>query len=165
VATWRLLFGAVAVAAFLVAIMPTTIREIPVQAASAKWPMATATVTQSDVGRKKTGLLFRYRYPAGGRTYEASERRIVGMTGYYLLENKADFVAKHPIGSTLVIWYNPADPWVATIAPGLSVWDVAAPGAFFIGLAISTGIALLKVWARIKSRVGSKSEQTPDRHL
>lgn len=161
-ATWRLLFGIVACVAFLVVVMRGTLREIPLQAASAKWPTTAATIIQCEVRKRRAkldDLLFRCHYAVGGRSYEASQRRIVTMTAYDLFENPADFAANHPVGSTLSVWYDPADPSAVTIAPGLSAWDLAGPAVLFLVAGVGALMMLAEVIRRTRRRAPQSDRQ------
>jgi hypothetical protein len=127
-----------------------------------KWPRATATVTSAELLRQTAPTLHRidghatedswnnfhvlYRYTVGGRKYVAG-----GVEPYDLgMQNSAGAAkmrARHPVGSTAEIVYDPNDPGIAYLEPG--------PSSFALVLAaIGAVVALSGWWVRTRAAQG-----------
>jgi len=80
------------------------------------WPTATATVTESSiVGNRVNDPLIRYTYSVGGVEYTGSTKmRAPGFGGKNKRLEVAEEVTEHnPVGSSLEVHYDPADPSVS----------------------------------------------------
>ncbi len=128
------------------------------QQASARWPTATGTITQSSVeteveqeeddrGRERSELVYRvalqFAYRVGAREFHSTHWNW-GWTALHSDRSRAEeVVAKYPVGRQVTVYYDPAQPETAVLEPANKV-GVAAP--LLVGLfLIPAGLVFL--WA------------------
>ncbi len=107
--------------------------------ASLSWPTVPGTVRASDVlttyhdhTRYDRGSVL-YQYVVGGTTYwsDTVSLSAVGVAGD--LQRARETVSRHPVGSEVVVYYDPDDPEAAVLAPGVAAFSgmTLAIGIFF----------------------------------
>jgi hypothetical protein len=84
----------------------------------------TGVITQSEVRDYSDvdgpiSFAIRYTYVVDGSTYESRRYKYVVSSS----DNRAEIVASHPIGSKVIVYFNPQDPTDAVLVPGLNVTD------------------------------------------
>lgn len=112
--------------------------------ASAGWPAVSGQITSSSVshstdseGADSYTPSVGYRYVVNDQQYTGSRIKF-GETSYNK-ESEADaVVARYPAGTTVPIYYNPADPATAVLEPGVTSGSYVflAVGACFIVLSL-----------------------------
>lgn len=124
---------------------------------SASWPHAEGQILEVDLTHyqgPKTGhthaAWVRYRYTVGGRAYEAER---VQFPPIQESGPEADALARaqaaFPVGSKHDVFYDPGDPALACLIPGISpllLWGMLAV------LGVTTGIAGWCVWRFLRRR-------------
>ena len=93
--------------------------------ASINWPTITASVNSSDIEAKSggNGLTFyspkiEYQYTINNRAYKSSTFTFMGTSG--LTKNYAEkYASKYPSGSEIQVHYNPRNPEISVIIPGV----------------------------------------------
>ena len=122
--------------------------ELPAARASREWPAADGTITRSAIvlkskGRKRHRI--RYEYEVGGQLYES--KRIAFMDRVFG-GNASDRYRRYPNGSTVDVYYDPDDPSLAVIEPGVRL--IGFVGAILIG-AVFTPIGIWGLRASYRS--------------
>jgi hypothetical protein len=94
------------------------------QIESRHYPAAAGQVTRSEVkthrgskGGPSYEAIVKYRFQVGGQSFTASRLRYGQNASDY--NSAASMVTAHPEGSTVQVFYNPADPRDALLSPGL----------------------------------------------
>jgi hypothetical protein len=136
-------------------------RSIARARASTSWPVVEAMVTRSDVFTRKSTSTGRnqavsatmyehypavwYEYEVQGQRYRS--KRIIFFRTNYTRSDAEVAVARYPIGRPVTAHFNPANPKVAVLEPGLGAnaghyHKGYAAAAFFagIGLLIAFGV-------------------------
>ncbi len=106
-------------------------------AEAADWPTTSATILSatveqreserynSDTHARTTVIMheakLRYGYDVGGQAYE-NDRINFGYSGDSDPRYAHDYIAAHPVGSTMIVSYNPVDPSDSLLAPGFD-WN------------------------------------------
>ena len=125
-----------------------------------RWPRAQATIVDANVrlhtalsansldGRPDqwTSFLVHYIYKGGGHDYWSGrvEPYDFGMQNSAGAKRMGD---RHPVGSTVLVAYNPRDPSIAYLEPGPSSFALALTG-------IGSVIGLSGIWIRSLARRG-----------
>lgn len=118
--------------------------------AARRWPVAAGEVISSSlVEEDNDGTIYYhptivYRYPVGGKTYEASRLAIGATITGYQRKNKAEEVtARYPVGSSLQVHYHPQKPeeavleFTSTSGPTLTMLAIVLlvlAAAIFLGV-------------------------------
>ena len=89
--------------------------------ASTQWPAVQGEILQSESRcdiDSSWELLIRYRYCVHGREYEASTLTFAG----YAAKRRAveAYVARYPVGTMVPVHYDPNEPEVAVLEPGVN---------------------------------------------
>jgi hypothetical protein len=90
---------------------------------SNQWPSVDGVVEESKPSSEERDLLpyIQFKYSVGEVTY----RRTMEFSGDITPteEFAASYVQKYPVGTNVQVYYNPANPGVATLEPGLAKGD------------------------------------------
>ena len=83
------------------------------------WPVAPGVVTESSLyggrkGNSKKARIF-YRYAVNGQTYRGD----VVSFGRLFLDDQSEWVARYPQSAMVDVHYDPQDPGVSVLEPGL----------------------------------------------
>jgi hypothetical protein len=98
---------------------------------SMSWPSARGTVLKSEYAKHSTLMgpkmlsisylvLMKYGYSVGGHPYTSDRTAVWGVTG--LQPSAREFVAAHPVGSGITVYYNPSRPERAVLVRMPSHW-------------------------------------------
>lgn len=121
------------------------IRHLILGRTSERWPVANGRITESRMKGSKTAEgemewqpVVRYEYAVSGRTYTGNR------IGYHLqggtrASSTAITVSQYPVGSSVVVHYNPASPAKSVLEPGLSPLN-------WLFLCISVFLASAFIW-------------------
>jgi Protein of unknown function (DUF3592) len=134
-----------------VALSINTVRQLKQAQASNKWPSISGSITSAFVdvetktervqnsGRKhsyrtRTRTTYtpkiQFAYAVGGASYSSDQRVIGGNAGFGSREAADGVIEKYPLGRTVTVYYDPADPKDGVLEPGVSgalvPWLVAA---------------------------------------
>ena len=108
-------------------------------AQSAAWPAVSGHVVASRVGTDHDGdeaAHIKYRYQVGGQEHESDQVSYkVGSAKSRTLA--ADLVARYPVGKSVDVYYDPADPARAVLERGPSKAWLALVGVGVIFLAVA----------------------------
>ena len=152
---WRLAgFALLAVA--LVVLPLLSARQLHNAVVSPAWPQTEGRVTHSMVDRERRGseeygaeLHVWYTYQVDGQSYRGTVvtfgRNRVGEA------HMRAVAARYPVGATVRPYYDPADPSVAVLEPGLDApgfWNATAAFLFFEGFFILPACGFCFVAAR-----------------
>jgi hypothetical protein len=91
----------------------------------------------AEEGGPKFAAVFRYAYDVRGRTYESDQVSFGASPGATATDPQEArrWVERHPAGSEVEVWYDPADPRRAVLVRGVSSAQV--------GLGVILGLALV----------------------
>lgn len=102
------------------------ILQLPMAAASLSWPTVEGSILSSEVyeqccGEYSEGWFPKvsYRYSVAGKEYISDKVEFVSMgdgnTSYFALQ----VIRRYPVGKQVKVYYNPLDPDVAVLEPGI----------------------------------------------
>jgi hypothetical protein len=97
-------------------------KAVALRQAAGRWSMVPATITAADVqvvARQGTSYwvpLVRYRYSVGGKQFEG-ERIRFGFIGTQSRAAAEKLIAGHPVGSMVMLRYDPHDPTESVLDP------------------------------------------------
>ena len=136
---------------------------------TARWPSVSGRVVASEVSTAvvKTGPVrrftpvanIRYTYSVEGQRYECEGGRVVPMLHFRPEGTPEELVARYPVGSSVTVFYNPADPADALLTPEpaddarrfIRSLTVLGPFVGFLGL-------LMVAIGAMHLRAGSRAE-------
>lgn len=98
---------------------------------SPSWPTAPAVVAASEtrVSKQMYTADLRFRYQVNGTDYQ-TDLIYVGQTAGSGDASEAELRRlRYPLGARLTVYYDPAEPWVATVHPGFQADVLWLPGA------------------------------------
>ena len=131
--TWG--FGVAGVAALLGAAWTLYVGHV-----TTSWPQVEGEVVdghiQRDVNTEGDAHFepqLRYRYVVGDVAYEGERIERFGV-GYSARSDASDVLAAHPVGSTLPVYYDPAEPESAVLEPGVQPLVPIGLGVFAVML-------------------------------
>ncbi|MEO7651993.1 MAG: DUF3592 domain-containing protein, partial [Bryobacteraceae bacterium] len=123
--------------------------------ASTRWPLAPGLITygRQDVSTSVTkdsdreesrtpiyGTQLVYEYEVGGRKHFNNVRAFGALAGSSDADRASSITERYPLGKKVDVAYNPADPDVAVLEPGINneaYWLPGAGAAFLLfGLAV-----------------------------
>jgi hypothetical protein len=114
---------------FIFAFDGTITRGAFTQFESGHYPVATGTVTRSDLkistsskGGTSYSAVIEYQFKVGERTFFGERWRALNPPGGYPVTSA--LVAANPAGSTIEVYYNPGDPADSLLLPGLDGRDL-----------------------------------------
>ena len=97
--------------------------------ATAKWPSVTGRIVTSEVdrGMSRTGRTWRYgdianiryAYTVNGQRYECEQLRMFPML-HSSDGTPSELVARYPAGTSVTVYYDPANPGDALLTPGVA---------------------------------------------
>jgi hypothetical protein len=109
------------------------------------WPTIEARVTSSNLDEDSDGQFsvdVTYSYAVGDETYTRTENLTVWLP---TRENAESVLRQHPVGGMVEVRYNPSQPRVAVLRPGISawlwLWLAIGAGMTSLGVAMLTGVA------------------------
>ena len=114
--------------------------------ASLQWPKTAGTMTQCDVivlpGVHSSGykIAATYTYVANGQQYTGHQ---VNLWGRFEPKEIANFVANHPVSSSVDVYYDPQNTANAVLIPGA---DEAVNQYFIVGGSIAFAIAIFGIF-------------------
>ncbi len=124
--------------------------------ASNSWPTASAKITKSEVDVKREGVgrsetrtysaEISFDYTVDGRKQSSSKVRIGSISKTNSKSRAQKTVDKYKVGSTAKAFYDPNDPKMAILEPGLSFYSVTAT---IIGLVFSILGVLVMAFGRV----------------
>lgn len=95
---------------------------------SRNYASVTGTITHSEVkshhsskGGTSYNAVIEYKFEAGGQKFVGNKIRLGVTTSSYA--NATAAVNTHPVGSTVQVFYNPADPQESLLSPGIEGLD------------------------------------------
>lgn len=93
--------------------------------ASMSWPTTIASVYSSDIEEKsgRNGLTFyspliEYQYSINNKPYQSSIFTFMGTSGF-TREYALKYQSMYPVGSEIEVYYNPINPEISVIVPGV----------------------------------------------
>jgi hypothetical protein len=121
------------------ALLWNEMRNLRSGAASRDWPSTTGKVVARDVdpgapiARFDSSLRLVYRYSVQGADYESSRIDFVGRYGGSS-HDVAQGLRRYGQGEAVTVYYNPRNPGVAVLEPGVAsrIWFRALFGAFLL---------------------------------
>jgi hypothetical protein len=150
--------GLLAILSFAAAVWTFgTVRKMRAEATRSRaWPTVSGTVAASYIGsiQRDAGeagsvdvdvACVRYGYSVGGRDYQSDR---IGAGGYLKGKRKVldDFIASHPVGRSVPVYYDPQDPTKAVLAPG----EAGGPaGQYMFAAVMLTIVGVLIVCATL----------------
>lgn len=142
----------------LVWLVGDTIARAADQYESAGWPSTQGVVTRCDWAWRKLfrrRLLFTCAFEVEGREYKIRHPRRLERSVRYWFGGVRRFVEAHPPGSTMTVWYDPADAARATTGRGLSAVELIPDIAIGIGLLGAACLAAVELIGRAHDRTAS----------
>ncbi len=139
------------------------VRQIQNAQASETWPSVEGVVTVSELGRQtgsssRTGTGTRrresttysadisYDYAVGGVEYVNGTVRF-GQVNTSSPSDARAMLKKYPVGAPVTVYYNPENPQIAVLEPGVGVatWFLPGFGALFlvVGLGVAAGMFVM----------------------
>lgn len=97
---------------------------------------------------------FHYKYEVGERAYQGSGYRYLGRS-FGDSERSAEIVRRYPVGSEVLVFYNPDTPGDSILVPGVSEQD-----GFPILLLIPFNVGVLSIWVAAAKKLRSLSQET-----
>ena len=120
--------------------------ELPQALASPAWPTVEGTVTNSKVRRRpgKRRLRLRYEYDVKDQTYESHK---IAFMGRVFSGTATERRKRYPSGAKVTVYYNPDDPSVAVLEPGVRVVGFLGAGLIVV---LFLPIGALGLWSLSK---------------
>jgi uncharacterized protein DUF3592 len=93
--------------------------------ATRQWRTTTGTVVTSTIGTVKSVRTFfwvpviSFTYQIGTKAYTSSRYSASTQTGFFIRRSLERILARHPLGSHVIVSYLPSDPENAILAPGI----------------------------------------------
>jgi len=86
---------------------------------SLNWPQVEGTVSQCEFHRgahNSPNATISYQYSVGRNSYSSDQANVAGR---YIRFRPRAFVDNHPVGTKIPVYYNPNNPHVSVVVPGI----------------------------------------------
>jgi hypothetical protein len=128
------------------------------QFASEHYLKTIGIITQSRVERGGEGdsdrAFIQYTYDAGGNRHSSSKVR-----NFYTPEPPGETVARYPVGLKVAVYYDPRNPDLSVLSPGLNNWDFYAVTVFAFFNLLAGGAVFVIWWKYIRARTVQSRER------
>jgi hypothetical protein len=163
---FRRVFNFLGAVLTVVALLVILVRELQEYPLSAGWPVTSGEVTVSRMtgNSDNIGMDFEYEYRVGDTTYTGDRATFFEYVTMANLQQQRQFIADHPIGTTVSVHYNLANPARSVIMRTIPLSQAWSPALFLlclVGVLVSSvvGLILRRLWREVTRRAEDLAER------
>lgn len=126
-----------------VVVVYTALAMIGLARASRRWPSSSGRIVRSEI--RDDRAFIRYGYAVEGEEYEGSDVAS-GDRPYRTARSAARRLQRYPVGAPVTVYYDPRQPRIAILEPGLSLDVLYLPAVASLLVLIALALLSWSIW-------------------